>query len=731
MIKKILLKSVGCFDDSTGADFEPTLVNFIYGSNGSGKTTISNVIDDESIFPSCSIDRGLQAPIKSLVYNQNFIEKNFEQTNELKGIFTLGEGNQNEVNAIITKKADLDTILKNILGLNTTIKSKSEELLLLENGFEQNCWDVYTKYKDIFSNAFTGFKNSKSNYKAKILQEFQTNTSTLSTYEQLEKRANDVLNQEVERLPIIPPFLPAEIDQLEKDSIFSTRIIGKDDVDIVTIILKLNNSDWVRQGIKFYEVNDDICPFCQQDTDEHFKRQLEEYFDETYLTQINTLKLSSEKYILEVQSLIKILDNYKIENHKYIDYEIFDITKQLIESTLEKNILSIKNKEKEPTTSITLDSITLHIKKISEIITESIKATTVHNTLSTNIASERDILKKEIWKFIIEEIRPVFAIYYTSKTGITSAIIACEKRVTENNVLKTQALSEIEILEKSITNIIDTINTINKTLKSFGFANFELKESQTETGHYEILRPNGVKALKTLSEGEKTFLTFLYFYHLINGSIDQGNITEDKIIVIDDPISSLDSSVLFIVSNLCRKIIADCQNHIGNIKQVFILTHNVYFHKEVTFISTGYKTGGISYWTVNKRADNSIIKKHDKNPVQTSYDLLWQEIRNNDEINNLTVYNTLRRILEYYFKILGKVKDDNLLNKFEGSDKIIGNSLLSWINDGSHMINDDIFVSTDSEMVEKYLEIFKRIFIEENQIEHYNMMMRIEEVITV
>lgn len=726
MIKSILLKSVGCFDDSTGAHFEPTLINFIYGSNGSGKTTISNIIDEESLFPSCTIDRGLQAPIKSLVYNHNFIENNFEQTNELKGIFTLGEGNQNEVNAIITKKADLDTIQKTILGLNTTIKSKSDELLTSENGFEQNCWEVYTKYKDIFSNAFTGFKNSKSNYKAKILQEFQLNTSNLSTYEQLEKRANDVLNQEVERLPIISPFSPTEIEQLEKDNIFSTRIIGKDDVDIATIILKLNNSDWVRQGIKFYEVNDDICPFCQQETDERFKKQLEEYFDETYLTQINTLKVSSEKYILNVQSLIKILDNYKIENHKYIDYEIFDITKQLIESTLEKNILSIKNKEKEPTINITLDSITLHIKKISEIITESIKATTVHNTLSTNITSERDALKKEIWKFIIEEIRPVFTVYNASKTSITSAITACEKRVKENNDLKSQASSEIEILEKSITNIIDTINTINKTLKSFGFVNFALKESQTETGHYEILRPNGVQALRTLSEGEKTFLTFLYFYHLINGSIDQGNITEDKIIVIDDPISSLDSSILFIVSNLCRKIITDCQNQIGNIKQVFILTHNVYFHKEVTFISTGYKTGGISYWTVNKRADNSIIKKHEKNPVQTSYDLLWQEIRNIDEINNLTVFNTLRRILEYYFKILGKVKDDNLLNKFEGSDKIIGNSLLSWINDGSHMINDDIFVSTDSEMVGKYLEIFKRIFVEESQIEHYNMMMRID-----
>ena len=119
------------------------------------------------------------------------------------------------------------------------------------------------------------------------------------------------------------------------------------------------------------------------------------------------------------------------------------------------------------------------------------------------------------------------------------------------------------------------------------------------------------------------------------------------------------------------------------------------------------------------------MQNYSDNPVQTSYDLLWQEIRDSAKINKLTVFNTLRRILEYYFKILGKIKDDELLNKFEGENKVISNALLSWINDGSHLINDDVFISTDDETVEKYMRVFKKIFEVESQIEHYNMMMKV------
>src|SRR5699024_9635217 len=101
---------------------------------------------------------------------------------------------------------------------------------------------------------------------------------------------------------------------------------------------------------------------------------------------------------------------------------------------------------------------------------------------------------------------------------------------------------------------------------------------------YQIRREDGQLAKSTLSEGEITFITFLYFLKRIEGGLNETTINQNKVIVIDDPISSLDSNILFIVSTLIKGIINEVREGNSNVKQVFILTHNVYFHKEASFI---------------------------------------------------------------------------------------------------------------------------------------------------
>ncbi|MFH0083694.1 AAA family ATPase, partial [Pseudomonas aeruginosa] len=64
----------------------------------------------------------------------------------------------------------------------------------------------------------------------------------------------------------------------------------------------------------------------------------------------------------------------------------------------------------------------------------------------------------------------------------------------------------------------------------------------------------GMDAKETLSEGERTFVTFLYFYHLLKGSDSESGVTTDRIVVFDDPVSSLDSDILFIVSSLIKAL---------------------------------------------------------------------------------------------------------------------------------------------------------------------------------
>lgn len=224
-----------------------------------------------------------------------------------------------------------------------------------------------------------------------------------------------------------------------------------------------------------------------------------------------------------------------------------------------------------------------------------------------------------------------------------------------------------------------------------------------------------------------TFITFLYYYQLATkGGVVGDEVSHDRILVIDDPISSLDSNILFVVSTLIKKTLDDVRKGIGNIKQVIILTHNVYFHKEVSFIdrSDKNKRNDTYFWILRKNDKISEFYPYEINPIKSSYELLWQELKDKEKSSNITLQNTMRRIIENYFKLLGNFSDDELIEKFEQyEEQIICRSLISWINDGSHSVTDDLFIETQDNIIDKYLEVFKNIFTFTNHTGHYEMMM--------
>ncbi|MBI4087846.1 AAA family ATPase, partial [Candidatus Kaiserbacteria bacterium] len=92
--------------------------------------------------------------------------------------------------------------------------------------------------------------------------------------------------------------------------------------------------------------------------------------------------------------------------------------------------------------------------------------------------------------------------------------------------------------------------------------------NEKETIHgYSIMR--GDKPAVYLSEGEKTAIAFVYFVvHLKDGEFTP----EEGIVVVDDPISSLDANSLYQAFSFLKNAVKDCG-------QVFIMTHNFDFLK--------------------------------------------------------------------------------------------------------------------------------------------------------
>ncbi|MBU2655731.1 AAA family ATPase [Acidomonas methanolica] len=193
------------------------------------------------------------------------------------------------------------------------------------------------------------------------------------------------------------------------------------------------------------------------------------------------------------------------------------------------------------------------------------------------------MLTAEIWKYLLEETKSILDAYHSSKTAVDKAINGIEANLTIKRSELAATQHTLLELEKGITSVQPTVSEINALLTSFGFRGFKLATAGDQGNLYEIVRPDGSNAVRTLSEGEKTFVTFLYFYYLIRGSVSESGITSNRVIVFDDPISSLDSDILFIVSSLIKRVFELSHARNSVIRQVFVLTHNIYFHKEVSF----------------------------------------------------------------------------------------------------------------------------------------------------
>ncbi|WP_185897335.1 AAA family ATPase [Paenibacillus zeisoli] len=730
MIKELSIKKIATYNDLgvTYSGFKK--INFLYGSNGSGKTSLSNVMKDIDHFSECNID-WVSQPLKTLVYNQKFVEENFHQDSNIKGIFTLGKESTEIKNEILEKKGLVDILDGEIRRMRSNLSTKEEEYTSNESEFIEYCWDLKRKYDDEFLQAFSGVRNNKINFMKKCKQAHSIE-NILCDFEDLRTRSNKLFKGTLVKVQNIPLITIDELNALCINKLFQKQIVGKQDVDIASLISRLAISDWVKSGFDHVHKSEGKCPFCQQSLPDGFLHKLEEYFNETYEYEMNELIDCVDLYIKLYNSLETTIQALLNEELPYIDKWRINQQYELIRSKNEINLELIDQKQKQPSKKIELTSFDAFVKNINLEIDKVNLEIHGHNRMVDNRAQEEQILKDQIWKYIANENLHIHEIYVRKEFSIKSAITGIKAGILSKTSEKNRIISEIQSLEAQITSVIPSVNEMNRMLKAYNFTNFSFAHTQSE-GNYRLIRSNGEDVNQTLSEGEKTFVTFLYFMHLLNGSNNRDLISENKIVVIDDPISSLDSNILFIVSNLILKLIDDIRKNQNNVVQLFVLTHNVYFHKEVTFQkkrSKGIKLNDETFWIIRKVNNVTEAQPYDSNPIKTSYELMWNELRAAAEssTSSTTVQNLIRRIIENYFKVFGNFSEDDILGKFEEEEMVVCKSLLSWANDGSHFAGDDLYIEHPLDTNARYLKIFEKIFEVTNHHAHYKMMMGVEEV---
>ena len=732
MIKNVHIKEIATFGSSAERMDDLAKINFIYGSNGTGKTTISRIVADATSYPQCSVSWQSAAIMETFVYNRDFVDENLSQHRDLRGIFTLGEKHKEIFEKMEVAKKELENISRSITTLTNTLRGidgkggKIGELEQLEDKLADICWGVKSNYEPTFLIAFSGFRGSKKAFKDKILEESLSNTAASSSLEDLKQRAETVFAEtpHSENILVVPNS--ERLLAHESNDILKKKVLGRLDVDIAGVINRLGNSDWVKEGRNYYDPNERICPFCQQHTSADLEKSLNEYFDESFRTDSETIERLQSEYKADSENLQSGLQVLLNDPSKRLDVDRLRNQMSVIDSKIELNMHRIEEKRREASNVVELESLREGWDQIRSILDDANAAIEGHNKLVENIHSERAALTGEVWRHILDnDISHSLASYEQEKKGINAAVVSLERQIAEKTKDKLDKEREIRELEKGTTSIQPTVDAINGILRSFGFLGFTLAQSD-QRNFYKIQRTDGTDAMETLSEGERSFIAFLYFYHLIKGSASESGTTSDRVVVFDDPVSSLDSNVLFVVSSLIQELFRDLRDDESNIKQIFVLTHNAYFHKEVCFNPRRQGEGRLtdeSFWTVRKVNRLSKIERHETNPIRSTYEWLWAELRRSD-YSNPTLPNVMRRIVEHYFKFLGNLNSDYIISAFVGQDKLICKSLFSWVNEGSHSAHDDPGYSPNESEVEMYLGVFKEIFEKTGNAVHYQMMMR-------
>lgn len=739
------------FTDVPVADL--TFVNFFYGNNGAGKSSIAHAIEED--------DGVVWADGKSaddydvLVYNQDFINENFVNYGDLKGVFIFGEEDIEAKKRIaeLTEEKKKKSDAKVTAGEEYKQKTAGVDAALAQ--FQEACFSKTADIRKHFEKCMDG-KKQKRNFAEAVLGEKTPKEHDLSELGRLYGVAFD------DTARAYAEFKKAgatTYGSLPGKELLDKVIVSSSDTPFARFLKALGStaSDWVRDGHTHFSGSaGGKCPYCQQKLPANFENEIAATFDAQYQQDIRDLGQFQTTYSRETADIVRVLQTNTADAMPSLDLKAYQERLSLLESKFEVNRQRIAEKVKEPSKTVSLEDTDTLLLEIGAMIDDINKLIKANNDVVAAKKSSKEKCKTEIMQHLAFLLADEVTSYKDEVARLKAEIddvTECGKKLKKEIGELTTQISE---LNKHNANTEAAIDSINKILRDSGFQGFSIRAKDGVENVYEIVRENGTVA-ENLSEGERNFIAFLYFYHRVRGSMNSEELKE-KIVVIDDPVSSMDSTALFIVSAIVREMINVCRNNTeylnpqvpgDYIKQMFILTHNVYFHREVTYQQVGYynctsfymirKNDNVSTVKLCKRQNKEIPSEEENyNPVQNSYAALWDELR--DLHSTIPALNVMRRILEYYFLQLCGYEGSDLrsivLEKKENREKFIkqvegekpdmtdyqlASSLLAYINNPNG-ISDGLNYVEDCEDAEAYKRVFQMIFDALGQSQHYKMM---------
>ncbi|WQX13368.1 AAA family ATPase [Helicobacter pylori] len=431
--------------------------------------------------------------------------------------------------------------------------------------------------------------------------------------------------------------------------------------------------EFIEKGIKLQkEMPDNACPFCTQkilngiiqDYTSYFNKSIEEFNQ-------NSLNMSEIlKNILNQWNIKKILQSF--ERFEPFMKKDFSKNKESLENALERIKVLLeelqkevdkkegaKNKEKFQKIDKKLleiqENIQKHVNETRKILNEKKKQKEKLEKLKTDLKEARIKKAKHDsydWQKIKKEAEIKLSVLNRGHERLNCLLEKIDNKLKKLNEQKRP-----------------DIKAINNYLKALNLPKYSLDKDYRIVLNSDALENS--KAEMILSDGEKTTLAFAYFLARLKLFYKKEDL-KDLVVVIDDPISSLDEQRIYNTSDIVAKINQELAGEALKDEykvQVFVLTHN---H---TFMARLINMVGKHACYFQLERHRGQLKIVCKNKVvgyfDTFYLLLFKEVyafaekeKVQDDFNEAINYgNKVRVLLESFLKI-------NFINSFLGANSV-------------------------------------------------------------
>ena len=732
-----------------------TYINFLFGNNGAGKSTISRGIRSGA---GVTYAPGMSAAdYLVLLYDEDFIDHNFHSYHSMDGVFTINAVNL-DVQRQLEEKEKAQATARDQRAAAAEEKAKKESArLALVKKFQQDCWDTAKERRVEFDKTQDQKRKSKQFTDAVLAA-----TPEETDIEALRALYRSAYAETPQSFPVFSRIDdPSALDAIDGLALMETAIVNTSMTPFAQFVRKLSATQWVKEGHEKYAHDaNGVCPYCQRALEPDFESILAESFDTQYEENIQALKAFLEQYRTAANQLFVPLQKLPEPLYSRIDPKPYNEKLASIRTTIQLNIERITKKIADPGSIITLDKIEPLLTQLNEIIDGYNQLIEENNAVVAAGPKKRKECVESVFSLIAFELKTKIAQYHQSDSDLADEIKRLDGIILAHDETLGKLDSEIRRLRASTVETDTAKDHINAMLRDNGIHGFRLEPHDSIPHVYKVVRPDGSLA-SNLSEGEKNFLAFLYFYCLVQGSSAAEGDSRRKIVIIDDPVSSMDSNSMFIVCALIRNMIEVCRNNADNrdpvaegnyIKQMFILTHNAFFHREITY-SYLPKYEYASFYLIRKRGNRSSVElkcckdpKHpsqliNENPVKSSYAALWEEFRETQ--SPVPLINVIRQIVEYYFlqlcgydgaELQRQVLTRGLHHEFDDAEGLeddnqydLAKSMLFYINASGTGFHDGLHFVEEAANPDVCREVLLKIFRIMKQEQHFKMMYRVED----